>query len=67
MRFKRWASLTLADQAPIALHSNVKSSATDTLSLLAILSSVSKDGALTPRSTRLRKSTEMSILSANCS
>jgi hypothetical protein len=46
------------------LHSNLKSSATDTLSLLAILSSVSKDGALTPRSTRLRKSTEMSILSA---
>ena len=41
--------------------------ATGILNLFEILSSVSNDGALTPRSIRLRKSTEISRASANCS
>jgi hypothetical protein len=44
--------------------SNVKSWAIDTLSRFDILSRVSNDGALIPRSIKLRKSTEMSIASA---
>jgi len=44
-----------------------KRAATGILNLLEILSSVSNDGALMPRSTRLRKSTEISRASANCS
>jgi len=41
--------------------------ATGILNLFEILSSVSNDGALMPRSIRLRKSTEISWASANCS
>ena len=45
----------------------VKRSATDILKRLAILSRVSNEGAFLPRSIRLRKSTETSSASANCS
>jgi hypothetical protein len=47
--------------------SNVKRSATGSFKRLASLSKVSNDGAFLPRSIRLRKSTDMSSISANCS
>src|SRR5439155_13891045 len=50
-----------------ALQSNIKSSATGRRSRFAIFSKVSNEGAFTPRSTRLRKSTEMPTASANFS
>ncbi len=45
----------------------VKRSATGSLKRRAILSRVSNDGAFLPRSIRLRKSTDKSSVSANCS
>jgi len=46
-------------------QSKVKRSATDNFNRLAILSNVSNEGALIPRSIRLRKSTDISKTSAN--
>ena len=57
----------VAEAQLAATQSNVNSSATGSRSRLAILSKVSNEGALTPRSIRLRKSTEMSRVSANLS
>jgi hypothetical protein len=47
--------------------SKVNRSATGSFKRLASLSKVSNDGAFLPRSIRLRKSTDMSSVSANCS
>lgn len=52
---------------PRELFLKVKRSATDILKRLAILSRVSNEGAFLPRSIRLRKSTDTSSASANCS
>ena len=49
------------------LSGNSNSALTGTLSRFAICSIVSNDGALIPRSIRLKKSTEMPINSANSS
>lgn len=46
---------------------NLKKSETGRRSFFAIFSKASNEGALIPRSIRLKKSTEMSIASANCS
>lgn len=46
---------------------NVKNDATGILRLLDIRSSFLKEGAFRPRSIRLRKSTDIPTISANCS
>jgi hypothetical protein len=59
--------LAMCPRGRATFQSKVNSSATDSRSRLAIRSNVSNEGALTPRSTRLRKSTDTSSVSANCS